>query len=124
VQKVVRVLVKNGVLAQDKYQRLVFHHLLKKVSTKKWSIKMYENRILNNTLESIIVSEDIFVSNWDKYTTLLILKLIIDKFELDRFLSEYDFSKQEYESYFQDYVKSQSKNTDKRIRQEFKTIGD
>jgi hypothetical protein len=85
---------------------------------------MYENRILNNTLESIIVSEDIFVSNWDKYTTLLILKLIIDKFELDRFLSEYDFSKQEYESYFQDYVKSQSKNTDKRIRQELKTIGD
>ncbi len=40
---------------------------------------MYKNKILNNTLESINVSEDIFVSDWDKYTTLQTIKLIIDK---------------------------------------------
>ena len=85
---------------------------------------MYENKILNNTLESINVSEDIFVSDWDKYTTLQTIKLIIDKFELDRFLSEYDFSKQEYKHYFQDYVKSNNKDKYKRITQEFKERGE
>ena len=85
---------------------------------------MYNNKILNNTLEAIIVSEDIFVSDWDKYTTLQTIKLIIDNFSLDRFLSQYDFSKKEYKDYFQDYVKSENRDKHKIIKQEFKARGE
>ena len=84
---------------------------------------MYNNSILNNTLKAIATSEGIFVSEWDKYTTLQSVRLIFDKFNLDTFIDEYEFNDSEYKQYFKKFVKYHNIDVHKRIKQEFKARG-
>ena len=84
---------------------------------------MYNNNILNNTLNAIATSEGIFVSEWDKYTTLQSIRLIFNKFNLDTFIDEYEFNDSEYRQYFKNFVKYKNIDVHHHIKQEFKERG-
>jgi len=68
--------------------------------------------------------EELFMNDWDHITTLQSLHLLIEKFNLDEFMEEYTFTKEEYQKYFKDVTKSYDMSLHKKIKNEFKEKGE
>jgi len=80
----------------------------------------YRSNMLKLIVECVEESEERFTSDWDHITTLQTLLMIVDKFNLDKFMSEYHFSKDEYNKYFKSYTKQYDISLHKEIKQNFK----
>lgn len=76
--------------------------------------------MLQRIVECVEEGEELFMNDWDYITTLQSLHLLIEKFNLDEFMEEYTFTKEEYEKYFKDITKSYDMSLHKEIKRRFK----
>ena len=83
---------------------------------------MNRSNILNMVVKCVEESEWKFRSEWDHITTLQTLLMIVDKFNLDEFMSEYHFTKDEYNKYFKSFTKQYNISIHKEIKQSFKNM--
>lgn len=82
--------------------------------------KMYKSETLNEIIECIENYEEAFMDRGGQLTVLGTFLLLVDKFNLDDFMSEYDFTPKEYAKYFQKTTKKHNKSLHKIIKKEFK----
>jgi len=85
---------------------------------------MYKNNMISRIVECVEEGEEFFMSEWDYITTLQSLHLLIEKFNLDEFMSEYSFTIDEYQKYFKEITKGYDMSLHKEVKRRFKEKGE
>ena len=80
---------------------------------------MYKTQLLNNVIECMEESEDIYCTDYSKEIGIQSLRLLIDKFNLDNFTDNYEFTQSDYEKYFIEIIKKFDNKSNKDFLKEY-----